>query len=175
MKQALLLLVALLTVSGSQYHKYENFHVSDSAIDFFSFRKCLDWNDPQVLTVNCTLSGWPWDPSKGETRVDFEIHAKKDVQMANIEANGRLVFWNGYIRNRPIVLKSCPYTDFCLVEANKSATNHLSWPKEVILEYVSFMSYIEYTAKLVTIQDEVVTCIHFSANTTRIKAFTENG
>ena len=158
MKQALLLLVALLTVSGSQYHKYENFHVSDSAIDFFSFRKCLDWNgkrrqeiyriaitlsisDPQVLTVNCTLSGWPWDPSKGETRVDFEIHAskcmennaalytactvhsycmhsEKDVQMANIEANGRLVFWNGYIRNRPIVLKSCPYTDFCLVEAN---------------------------------------------------------
>ncbi|XP_065841352.1 uncharacterized protein [Oscarella lobularis] len=174
MKQALLLLGTFLTISGSRYYEYENFYISDSALDLFSARKCLNWNDPRVLTANFTLSGWPWNPSKGEMRADFEIHAKKDVQLANIEANGRLVFRNGYIQNITYVLKYCLYTDFCLVEANKSTTNHLSWPKEVILEYASFTSYIECTAKLMTIQDEVVACIHVSANVTRIKAFAEN-
>ena len=48
----------------------------------------------------------------------FCMNSEKDVQLANIEANGRLVFRNGYIQNITYVLKYCLYTDFCLVEAN---------------------------------------------------------
>ncbi|XP_065841509.1 uncharacterized protein [Oscarella lobularis] len=140
-----------------------------------SARACLNWNDPQLLTVNLTFGGWPWISSAEEVRGLFTFYANTDIDATNLFTKGYAVMWNGKAENFTLASHFCPEGDSCLIPANKLVKIKFAWPKESILEYTSLLISGEMTIYAKSVQDEEIFCLHVSTSETKIKHITEQG
>ncbi|XP_065841440.1 uncharacterized protein [Oscarella lobularis] len=150
-------------------------YLPDNLLEWCSVRACLNWKDPQLLTVNSTFGGWPWISSEEEVRAVFTFYANTDVYVTNIFAKAHIVMWNGKTQNFSLASHFCPEGDSCLIPANKLVEYKFAWAKESILEYASLLISGEVTVYAKSVQDEEIFCLHVSPYDTKIKWLTEQG